>query len=93
MVDFLSQSEVDALLKGVTGETDELDIDISEDDWAAAMAAQVDLDKPTKMSLEQWLGWKITALRNERSKYLIIADSCTHQIKLLEEVRSRMKGD
>ncbi len=38
--DFLSQSEVDALLKGVTPETE--DPHISEDDWAAAMAVQAD---------------------------------------------------
>ena len=40
--DFLSQDEVNALLKGVTGEDD--DDSISEDDWAAAMAEQVECE-------------------------------------------------
>lgn len=41
--DFLSQEEVNALLKGVTGEED--DDQISEDDWAAAMAEQAVLEQ------------------------------------------------
>ena len=41
--DFLSQDEVNALLKGVTGEDD--DDQISEDDWAAAMAETAVLEQ------------------------------------------------
>lgn len=37
--DFLSQQEVDALLRGVTGP------EISEDDWAEAMSAQADAER------------------------------------------------
>ena len=45
--DFLSPGEVDVLLRGVTGEADEPDNDheISEDDWAAAMAEQCICDE------------------------------------------------
>ncbi len=42
--DFLSQDEVNALLKGVTGE-DDGDDQISEDDWAEAMAEHAGLDQ------------------------------------------------
>ena len=38
--DFLTQDEVNALLKGVTGEEE----DVSEDAWAAAMAEQAKLE-------------------------------------------------
>ena len=56
--DFLSQDEVNALLRGVTGETDENadELPIDEDDWAAAMAEQMDDDErqpPTKYSRRQ----------------------------------------
>jgi len=39
--DFLSEQEVDALLKGVTGECYET---ASEDDWAAAMGETTELE-------------------------------------------------
>lgn len=98
MLDFFptSQDDIDALLKGVTGETDELDIDISEDDWAAAMAAQVELDKSKRsdeLSLTEWINLKIFTLRKDVDRHYAIADSCLRQVELLEEVRSRMKGD
>ena len=40
--DFLSQDEVNALFRGVTGEDDEPDALVDEDDWAAAMAEHCD---------------------------------------------------
>ncbi len=87
--DFLSQAEVDALLKGVTSEA-------TEDDWAAAMAEVGDFPSDVGNSdslakIIDWLRFEIAQARTQeecaRSRRMIAEDVCQRLISLGQEVK------